>query len=455
MPESAESLLRRDHRRALLALSIISRLFTLLIILLSSHLPLFDASPRLHLNAFPLINGLLRWDAFHFGHIAQHGYVYEHLWAFFPGTPFIMRLVSTVVGSAEPWARVLIGGAIAATATITSVHLLYDLTLELYHSSNFAFLAALLSLLPASPSTLLFASYTEPFFTYLSYRGMLYSAREKWVSAAVCFALAGAFRGNGIFLSGFIIWGRIVHPFFSGKRITFIGLMLTTLLVSLVIAPFIAHNYAAYRAFCLPTSPSPVHALSAAASSIVASASAGRAVPLHSPPTRYPEWCNKVMPSIYSHVQRKYWGNGLFSYWKPQNIPNFILPAPALAALFYFSFRHIAPFIQSLRQHHLRPQSVLVRFATDPITPHALYTLFFTIMLVVNAHTQIVLRLAASMPAVYWAGAALIVEGRKSGRLPDVSKNNSARTFGQRYVGWSIVWGAISVVLWSVFLPPA
>lgn len=186
MPEFAESLLRRDHRRALLALSIISRLFTLLIVLLSSHLPLFDASPRLHLNAFPLINGLLRWDAFHFGHIAQHGYVYEHLWAFFPGTPFIMRLVSTVVGSAEQWARVLIGGAIAATATITSVHLLYDLTLELYHSSNFAFLAALLSLLPASPSTLQFASYTEPFFTYLSYRGTLKQKRYNKALSYIC-----------------------------------------------------------------------------------------------------------------------------------------------------------------------------------------------------------------------------------------------------------------------------
>jgi len=51
----------------------------------------FDTSPLLsHFTAPPL----LRWDVFHFSQIAVKGYVYEHDFAFFPGTPAVMRLAA-------------------------------------------------------------------------------------------------------------------------------------------------------------------------------------------------------------------------------------------------------------------------------------------------------------------------------------------------------------------------
>jgi phosphatidylinositol glycan class V len=111
----------------------------------------------------------LRWDAFYFAHIAKNGYVYEQEWAFFPGTPLIMKYAGSILGN-EGWAAVLQGGALVALVCDTTF-VLYDLTLHHLHSESLAFLVSLLSLLPSSPATLRFAPYTEPFFTYLSYHG--------------------------------------------------------------------------------------------------------------------------------------------------------------------------------------------------------------------------------------------------------------------------------------------
>ena len=44
-----------------------------------------------------LFEGLNRWDSQYFTHIAQFGYTYEHLVAFFPFLPWLMTLVSQIL----------------------------------------------------------------------------------------------------------------------------------------------------------------------------------------------------------------------------------------------------------------------------------------------------------------------------------------------------------------------
>lgn len=172
--------LRREHFRTLRILSVAALLLTSCLTYAASQLPLFDSSPRLLLSqsgsslakaALPL----LRWDTFHFVHIAQEGYVYEYEWAFFPGTPFVMRIFGEVLrrldgGEQSTIAYALAGGGLASLLCGTTTTL-YDITLHHFGSPTVAYLTCLLSLLPSSPATLRFSASTEPFFTYFSYGG--------------------------------------------------------------------------------------------------------------------------------------------------------------------------------------------------------------------------------------------------------------------------------------------
>jgi phosphatidylinositol glycan class V len=154
----------------LVVATILSRFLFLLLLHLSSRLPLFDSSPIL-VTTSNWAQPLLRWDSFHFLHIAEHGYVFENQWAFFPGVPFVMhasaKLLSLIFTCR---ADLLVAGAVTAMACDTT-RTLYQLTLHHLGSPSLAFLTALLSLMPSNPTTLYFVPYSEPFFTYLSYKG--------------------------------------------------------------------------------------------------------------------------------------------------------------------------------------------------------------------------------------------------------------------------------------------
>ena len=158
----------QQHLKILFLSSLASRFLIILLVVLSSYLPAFDTSHEL-INASSLSRPLLRWDAFHFVHVADQGYKYEYEWAFFFGTPVVMRLVRWL--RADPTLpSILLWGSMAAAAC-DSTSTLYHLTLHHFRSPSLAFLASLLSLLPSSPATLKFACYSEPFFALSSYKG--------------------------------------------------------------------------------------------------------------------------------------------------------------------------------------------------------------------------------------------------------------------------------------------
>ncbi|KAF8197959.1 glycosyltransferase family 76 protein [Pholiota molesta] len=338
--------------RPLFRYSIVARLFVFLLLhLASAWLPLFDASPLLVQGINKLEFPLLRWDMFHFHHIAAHGYVYEHEWAFF-GAPYLMRYLALLQPSNEHGATNLLLMGMTAAVACESSQLLYSLSLYHLRSAHLAFLTSILSLIPTSPVIAYFAPYNEPFFTHFSYRGMLCCTRHEWLRASLWFALAGVFRSNGIFLSGFILWELLVQPFLAGKMPSGRTLVKASALTTIVITPFVTYHAYAYSVFCAQSDAS------------------------------IPEWCSRLPPSIYTYVQSK-------------------------ARL---------PFETA--------------FQNSSITPHAIHAIIFASILLFTSHTQIVLRLAASMPLVYWAGTWLWFTIRPS-------------------------LGPISIILWAAFLPPA
>lgn len=174
--------LETTHRTRLLRLSIAARLAAFALLHLASRLPLFDESPLLVPGISVLERPLLRWDAFHFLHTAEHGYVHEHEWAFLPGVAYLMRtwgLLQRLAGQTP--AHLLLMGMAGALACDTS-QLLYALSLHHLRSAELAFVASVLSLIPTSPVTAYFAPYNEPFFANFSYRG---TQHVRFVSATV------------------------------------------------------------------------------------------------------------------------------------------------------------------------------------------------------------------------------------------------------------------------------
>ncbi|KDR75401.1 hypothetical protein GALMADRAFT_249454 [Galerina marginata CBS 339.88] len=364
--------------------AVLSLAFYFLLLHAASYLPLFDASPLLLSRQ----SSLFRWDALHFLHIADHGYVFEHEWAFFPGAPLTLSLLLRTHALFSP-----------AVLAVLSSKALYSLSLYHLRSPELARLASLLALLPTSPVTLYFAPYNEPFFTFLSYQGMLCCTRRQWFLASILFALAGAFRANGIFLGGFILWGMLVRPFLDRKMPQTRVLLKSIVLTAVVISPFVIHHIYAYSLFCYG---------------------------LHS----VPAWCHRVPPSLYTHVQEKYWNSGFLRYWTLDQLPNFLISTPTILLITSFSFSHLTKIGHADAKH----------FENITITPHVIHSIIFLFILVFASHTQIILRLAASMPVVYWAAAWLLSEHPSFGRL---------------WVIWSVLWSVISTILWAAFLPPA
>jgi hypothetical protein len=167
--------LRKRHRKQLLIFTFASQVLILLLLLLCSYLPLFDASPWTQLDNSTTswaTSSLLRWDVFHL-ELAADERMYEHQWAFFPGAPNFTKFLRQIAPS-DGWATLLQGGVLLAIACDSTL-VLYDLSLHHLKSSSLSFLSAILSLLPSSPATLRHAFYAEPFFTWASYRGYFLS----------------------------------------------------------------------------------------------------------------------------------------------------------------------------------------------------------------------------------------------------------------------------------------
>ncbi|THV01248.1 glycosyltransferase family 76 protein [Dendrothele bispora CBS 962.96] len=427
-----------DHQKSLYFLTFLSRVLVFLIVYSTAYLvPSFDSSHKtLGFITSKWSEPLLRWDTFHFLHIAQEGYIYEHEWAFFPGAPLVMRYTGYLAGML--WRKspdLLATGALAALACDTT-QTLYLLALHHLQSKKLAYLAAILSLMSSSPATLRLTPYTEPFFTYFSYRGMLYCTKERWFYASICFALASLFRSNGIMLSGYILWGLIIVPLLGTKMIPWKNIPRSVLYTSMILSPFIYHQCTAYLTFCILPLSSPT---------------------LFPNPHSIPQWCNHTFPSIYTHAQKTYWDVGLLRYWTPQQIPNFLLAVPPLGCLLAFCYYILSRSPQLISQMMQQPSAEPRNKSNDQnpssspflnptLLPHAIHAFIFSLLILFNSHVQIILRVGPSLPFLYF-GAAWLVMGD--------SNEKRGWKWGKMWVGWSLVWGVLSCVFWAAGLPPA
>lgn len=153
--------------------------------------------------------------------------------------------------------------------------------------------------------------------------------------------------------------------------------------------------------------------------------------------------------SAYYHPIRNV---GFLRYWTVSQLPNFALAMPILLASIYGAYRFCISHYRRMAaaaQATLPkpPRSLLVEKCNRAIwnnvnvIPYMLIHVTTTYLLIFASHTQIALRMAMTNPIVFWTVAGLM--------------GGKHQIWIGRWVTWSLSWGAISLVLWASFLPPA
>ncbi|WVQ85547.1 hypothetical protein IAT38_007713 [Cryptococcus sp. DSM 104549] len=419
----------------IITLSISVRLLQLLVLhILPSFLPLFDTSPLL---LSPNPSPGLRWDAIHFASIATRGYEYEQQLAFQPGWLGVMRLA----GEAVRWVKssmglgataavevqdVVLGGMIVGNvAYVLATFVLYKLTLHMFNPT-FALLTALFYTLPPTASST--APYTEPLCALLTFSGYYLVIKKQYLLGGICLSAATSMRASGLIslaaVMGWAVYGedreRNLGMFQSAKRLLYRALR-PAIPTLIAFAPFLAFQVYAEKSFCSP-----------------ADKAAGVARP----------WCYNPAPISYGFVQNRYWNVGPFNYWTLEQLPNIMLALPIIIASLLGTLRCLSimtnptPTLDALGET-VRPHPALYDFTIGH---------FITmILLIVSSHTQIALRVCTGDPVLWWHVTQLAVdwEGVRAGKGLKVSK------LGRWWLGWTVVWGAVAIVLWAGHYPPA
>jgi phosphatidylinositol glycan class V len=184
-----------------------------------------------------------------------------------------------------------------------------------------------------------------------------------------------------------------------------------------------------------------------------------------------------------------------------EQLPNILLASPVLLASIAGTYSYLRGMLhrQSVPSHPLRPAQHLA------LLPFHLHHLLLTFLLLFSSHTQIALRLSITNPVIWWNVASMafdwsdedvnanldeplapqstqtseksIREAPNGGSDPSVSMEKSAKTDyvsatvprglkgklrtkkmtlpGKLWVGWTVVWSLISLILWSGHYPPA
>lgn len=173
---------------------------------------------------------------------------------------------------------------------------------------------------------------------------------------------------------------------------------------------------------------------------------------------------------------------GFLAYWELKQIPNFAIAAPVyglLAVHHSVYLRAVLPdTVARLGRSSTRPTDKAARgqpYLGPALLPFVLHSVAVTLLLLLNSNVQIVLRLAQTNPAFFWAAAALMERPtlpwkaafrRQRARPDEVAPPREAKEWealqvpgvrdgGAWYLWWVVVWGCVTTVLWAGFFPPA
>ncbi|CCE30359.1 uncharacterized protein CPUR_04207 [Claviceps purpurea 20.1] len=426
--------------RSLTSLFLLWKGFLLAVALSAALAPAYDTSTTLFLERMygrdarvPLLAAqLTRWDALYAMHASIKGRIYEQEWAFGLGLPALVSGIARLLAGVTPSGYALEPMVAILLAHIThflAVLCLYRLTVLLSGNARLAYLSAALHIL--SPAGLfLSAPYNESPFACFSFLGNLLFAvgltsallgplrtHGAMIAAGMSFGLATVFRSNGL-TSGLLFAVEAVN---SLRRIVVGGSGSQRVggLVALIVAV--------------------LGGLCVAAGSVVPQTLAWMRYCAGDRDVSRP-WCDKMVPSIYTFVQEKYWNVGFLRYWTLNQVPLFLLAAPMLAIL-----------LTSGIDLFQNPQQVS-RVAGKPrnndegckwfVRALAASQVVVAVLAIMTYHVQIITRISSGYPVWYWWVAGCLME-KKRQRL------------GTVIVMFMMLYGGVQGGLFATFLPPA
>ena len=164
---------------------------------------------RLILVLFLIINKDLSifelYDSIHYINMAEHGYIEEYLYAFFPLYPILIKILSIIIPSFH-----ISGALISNICSFLSLLILNELTKE--NQNKFNIICFTFSPILAFSSIV----YTESLFMLLTLLGFYLYKKDKYLLSGIVVGLSILTRNSGI-----ILWGAIgldmLYRFFIKK----------------------------------------------------------------------------------------------------------------------------------------------------------------------------------------------------------------------------------------------
>lgn len=365
-----------------------------------------------------LLGGLSHWDAEHFLFIAEHGYLYEHNFAFFPGFPLVLLLGAELLrplwGLLNLRSCLLISVALLNSLFSALAALaLHDLGCLVLRCPRQAFYGALLFCL--SPANVfLTAGYSEALFALLTFSAMGQLERGHSWTSGLLFALATGVRSNGLVNIGFLIHSQC-QGFFSSLMVHNALRQLLKLMGSVFLSvftlglPFALFQYYAYTQFCLPGSahPIPQPLLQLAVDQGYRTAEGNK-----------PPWCSWGLPLIYSYIQDIYWNVGFLRYFELKQVPNFLLAAPMAILVAWATWTYVTthPWLfLTLGMQRSKNKKTLEKPEPGFLSPRVfVYLVHAAALLLFGSlcmHVQVLTRfLCSSTPIVYWFSSHLLLD---------------------------------------------
>lgn len=397
------------------------------------------------------MEGLSRWDAQHFLHIAEYGYTYEHSLAFFPLFPLTVRQVSlfasylinnltgyfvNVTELVSPDSLILMSAIIFNNVIfVKTASVLFELGSAVLKNDKLSFVSSVLFCF--NPASIFFsAAYSESYYCFLSLYGMVQIERKNFLLAGILFGLSGATRSNGITNAGFLGYHYIKLLTSKKSRSRLGDTVLFSVSVAVSLLPFVLYQAYGYFKYCLPGN-------SSLPEFIVAYGVENKFVF----PGSNSSWCSNSIPLAYSYVQSHYWNVGFLRYYEMKQIPNFLLALPVFLIVFHGASRYVRVHKAAVLYLGFRDgtgssgESSSFPISALAYVAHCCVLAAFAALVV---HVQVATRLLySSSPVPYWFSAWIVadavgetVQGLVPKKLRGKAKSYYAETAGDRNSRW-------------------